>query len=828
MPQNGESHHHRSTTKGSHKSFKSRHSTKGSIKALWKVKVEDGEKKSFKSGNQQVMSKIARRNQTHQSRQRKHRENLKSNSVFSGQDGAPRIVAVIPLCGDNQSLLAVQKLSQSSDNEVKLTSMKPVRARVDNFKQNIIYVPVDDDLLTALDACRVADFVVLLLSATQDPGEKGENVLRAIEGQGVSNVLTMVQGLDQVDSSKRRQQVVASLKNYISHFLPGQEKIHSLDSDHERANVIRTLCTKTPKGIKWREDRSWMLVEDVKWPSEKESFNIDAEVIVTGVVRSRGLNPNRLVQVGDWGHYRISKITEASLPTATKRSTDKMALDADSKHEQILEVSNEDQDELIDIAPYDGPIEDDDDDDLLMSDVATEKRGVLLDDHRYFSDDESHLPEAPKRLPKGTSPYQAAWFLGDMSDSGSDSEEELDNEGDVAMDGPALPQDGLEGLDHASQADPTEATPSEYPRSEMFLDPSPDDEVVQLAAYRLQRRNEAEEDQEFPDEVELHPGVLARERLARYRGLKSLKSSQWETDEDKAHEPEYWDRLLPVPDYKKARSQAIREALVGGVQAGKRVNVHLRFVPVSLQDTFDPSKPLTLFSLLRHEQKKSVVNFAITLRSDYPAPIRSKDELILQYGSRRLVINPLFSQTGNTPNNVHKFQRYLHPGQTAMATFVAPLMWGAVPALFFKRTKDESRPRGPLSLDLIGMGTSQAPDHGRVIAKRIILTGHPYKIHKKLVTVRYMFFSKDDVNWFKALPLWTKRGRSGFIKESLGTHGYFKATFDGRINPQDAIGVSLYKRVFPRVAQEWCVNKISPWIDREYLELKEPERHVNN
>jgi pre-rRNA-processing protein TSR1 len=103
-------------------------------------------------------------------------------------------------------------------------------------------------------------------------------------------------------------------------------------------------------------------------------------------------------------------------------------------------------------------------------------------------------------------------------------------------------------------------------------------------------------------------------------------------------------------------------------------------------------------------------------------------------------------------------------------------------------------------LELIGHGTCLPPDPERVIAKRVILTGHPYKIHRNVVTVRYMFFSAADVAWFKALPLWTKRGRSGFIKESLGTHGYFKATFDRRINPQDTVCVSLYKRVFPRPA----------------------------
>ena len=94
-------------------------------------------------------------------------------------------------------------------------------------------------------------------------------------------------------------------------------------------------------------------------------------------------------------------------------------------------------------------------------------------------------------------------------------------------------------------------------------------------------------------------------------------------------------------------------------------------------------------------------------------------------------------------------------------------------------------------------------DRGRILAKRVILTGHPLKIHKRLVTIRYMFFNSEDVLWFKAVPLFTKMGRSGYIKESLGTHGYFKATFDGKLNSQDTIGMALYKRVWPRPSTIW-------------------------
>lgn len=148
---------------------------------------------------------------------------------------------------------------------------------------------------------------------------------------------------------------------------------------------------------------------------------------------------------------------------------------------------------------------------------------------------------------------------------------------------------------------------------------------------------------------------------------------------------------------------------------------------------------------------------------------------------------------------MHKFNRFLHPGQSAIATFTGPLTWGNVPLLYFTRTPSSSSN----ALQLIATGTSLPPSTNRIIAKRIILTGHPYKINKKVVTVRYMFFNDEDVRWFKSLPLWTKRGRSGFIKESLGTHGYFKANFDGKVNPMDAVAVSLYKRVWPRGARNW-------------------------
>ncbi|KAE8441680.1 hypothetical protein EG329_004553 [Mollisiaceae sp. DMI_Dod_QoI] len=801
MPSSTVQHSHRSTTKSSHKLFKSRKATKGVLKEISKGKVSDLSHR--KTPHQQMMSKFDRRNQARQKQLNKHKEHLRETNVFAGRDGAPRIVAVIPLCEDGDAAAAVRSLGGSLDIEVEIPEEGIVRTDIDRFKQKIQYLVLKRDLMACLDAGRVADFVIFIMSPEQEVDALGELIIRSVESQGLSTLLTVVQGMDKVEPPKRRPQVLSSLKSYITHFHPEQEKVHNLDSRQECANLMRSLCTTTPKGVRWRDERSWMLVDEVQWPENEEGHTV-----LTGVVRGRGLKADRLVQVGDWGDFQIDKITAAPL-APKKRKIEEMAVDANDV-ENILEAPTAEQDDLAELAPEEIMMEDDIDG--AMSVATTDKRGVLLDDHHYFSDDETHLPAVPKRLPKGTSAYQAAWFLGDnFSDSGSDYED-FDEQGDVSMEAPALPQDGVEGF---APREPTEAAPTEYPQSEMFLDPNPDDEAEaeQLAAFRNRKVDEAADDREFPDEIELHPHVLARERLQRYRGLKSLRTSHWEEAEDRAHEPEEWRRLLRVPDYKSARSQVTREALVGGVQAGTRVHIHLRNVPASIKSSYRPSQPLNLFSLLRHEHKRAVLNFNITLSSDYPSPIKSKEELIMHCGPRRFAINPLFSQGGTTPNDVHKFDRYIHPGASATATFVAPLTWGSVPTLFFRRnatddTMDEDTAQLPLTL--IATGTSLPPSSSRVIAKRIILTGHPYKIHKKLVTIRYMFFNREDVEWFKALQLWTKRGRSGFIKESLGTHGYFKATFDGKINPQDSVGVSLYKRMWPRNARAW-----NPAVDLE-------------
>ena len=59
-----------------------------------------------------------------------------------------------------------------------------------------------------------------------------------------------------------------------------------------------------------------------------------------------------------------------------------------------------------------------------------------------------------------------------------------------------------------------------------------------------------------------------------------------------------------------------------------------------------------------------------------------------------------------------------------------------------------------------------------------------------------MFETPQDVDWFKPVELWTKRGLVGHVKGSHGLHGRMECEFDGFIQQNDTVCMSLYKRQF--------------------------------
>jgi len=106
---------------------------------------------------------------------------------------------------------------------------------------------------------------------------------------------------------------------------------------------------------------------------------------------------------------------------------------------------------------------------------------------------------------------------------------------------------------------------------------------------------------------------------------------------------------------------------------------------------------LTLFGLLQHEHKTSVLHFSMTRHPSFEGPVKSKDPLIIYSGFRSLVAKPVYSQVcpvfflfffllfffptsnesfpvfQNTPGSKHKFERYFQPGRNSVATIYGPV-----------------------------------------------------------------------------------------------------------------------------------------------------------
>uniref|UniRef100_A0A8R7K3M5 Ribosome biogenesis protein BMS1/TSR1 C-terminal domain-containing protein n=1 Tax=Triticum urartu TaxID=4572 RepID=A0A8R7K3M5_TRIUA len=54
-------------------------------------------------------------------------------------------------------------------------------------------------------------------------------------------------------------------------------------------------------------------------------------------------------------------------------------------------------------------------------------------------------------------------------------------------------------------------------------------------------------------------------------------------------------------------------------------------------------------------------------------------------------------------------------------------------------------------------------------------------------------------SFLQPVELWTKHGRRGRIKETVGTHSSMKCIFNSSVQQDDTVCMSLFKRAFPKL-----------------------------
>ena len=74
---------------------------------------------------------------------------------------------------------------------------------------------------------------------------------------------------------------------------------------------------------------------------------------------------------------------------------------------------------------------------------------------------------------------------------------------------------------------------------------------------------------------------------------------------------------------------------------------------------------------------------------------------------------------------------------TSVASVFSPVSYPPQPVLFFKALADGSHV-------LVASGSLLSVNPSRVICKRIVLSGHPFKINRKSAVIRYMFFNRGE------------------------------------------------------------------------------------
>ncbi|KAF8871255.1 ribosome biogenesis protein tsr1 [Gymnopilus junonius] len=769
-----ETHHHRPSLKQQNKPFKSKHASKGSLKDAAKGRIARQSPKTPTGSNAAAQSRLNRRNNAKQAQLTKRNALISATRIFNGVDGAPRIVAVIPLTGDVSTKSTVRSLAASLDIPADDCPEDGLwKLRADRFKTSLQFRTVPyRSFYAALDACKVADYVVIVLSSKVEVDAWGDTLLRTLQAQGLPDVVSVVPPDTSIDP-KSRPGILKSLLSFMQYFVPTQSRIFDLHVSSDRLNALRSLSEGKPADVRWKEGRSWMLAESTQWE--------DGSLRLSGVVRGSPLSSNRLVHLPDFGDFQISKIFSAPLPRTSK-----------SGH-----VSGMDVEPTVlaepDPSSADSLVSSNDPEDLANEQTwpTKEEMNGGVDDIQTDIPDAvaGTTPKAVRRIPKGMSEYQAAWIIDEDEE---DADEEGENNESV---GEAEGQQEEEVEEMQDMLIDDSQTDVDKRESVRFDDLDMEEEEAQLDKWRNRQREE-EDDLSFPDEIDTPKGVSARTRFQRYRGMRSFRTSPWYPYENL---PREYARIFQFEDFKRTERGVRRrlEEEVGTVEPGVRVTIYLKDVPQEAAS----SSLAVLFSILQHEHKKTVLNFTVQRNTEYDGSVRSKDPLILLVGPRRLAVNPIYSQHtrggGKSANNVHKFERYLRHGSTFVATIYGPVTYGKQSCVLLRETPDVEAPH------VVAMGTFLNPDTTRIIAKRIILTGHPFKVHKKTATIRYMFFNSDDVLYFKPIQLHTKHGRTGHIRESLGTHGYFKAYFDGPINQMDTICMSLYKRVFPKWSSTW-------------------------
>ncbi|KAJ6653116.1 hypothetical protein lerEdw1_010078 [Lerista edwardsae] len=739
--------------------------------------------KTLSRQQRRSLAKLDRKHRASQLRQHRKEAVLAERRNLGRKDGPPHLVVVLPLHAAvaAQSALGLFQRSEASVAHPAQVGPPGFALLCARSRLRWHFVAADTGNLHAvLDLAKVADTLLFVLDPLEGWDAAGDRCLSCVFAQGLPSYALAVPGL--TDQPLKKQLDLRRKLGKLTEKRFPEARLFPLDTQQESALLLQHLAAQKQRHLAFRDRRAHLLATAAEFLPGPDGASVGT-LKVSGFVRGRSLNVNSVVHVVGHGDFQMSQVDAPADPfvmnprVAKGKPGNGQAMEDDpaggvtemEESVKVLMTADPSKQESLQVEVVPDPM---DGEQTWPTEEELKEAEECLKQSKKVS----------RRVPKGTSAYQAAWIVDEGGESSGEEEEEEEDEDHLMEE--AVSQDGSSSEDEgASASEEEECETMTLPESEQ------DDEKMEDSEAALEKYRQERQEEMFPDEVDTPRDVPARIRFQKYRGLKSFRTSPWDPKENL---PRDYARIFQFQDFSRTRKhvfQQLEREESDGAAVGWYVTLHLCNVPASVAESFRQREPLALFTLLPYEQKMSVLNLLVRRHPGNSEPVRSKEQVIVHCGFRRFRASPIYSQ--HSSGDKHKLERFLRADTAMVATIYAPIMFPPASVLLFQQASN-----GAASLLATGSLLSVDPDW--LVIKRLVLSGHPFKILSKMAVVRYMFFSREDVLWFKPVELRTKWGRRGHIKEPLGTHGRMKCQFDGQLKSQDTVLMTLYKRVFPK------------------------------
>ncbi|GJM84905.1 hypothetical protein PR202_ga00618 [Eleusine coracana subsp. coracana] len=573
-------------------------------------------------------SRAARVQRSKTIRDQKRAALLKEKRSSTGSSSTPRTIVLVGLSSSaDVGSLAADLLTFVRGGDGKPTS-STVTSPTYKLRTTVLQAPYGD-LTSCMELAKVADLLGFVLSAnslycsdSSSPiDEFGSQCLSVFRAMGLPSTAVFIRDLP--PDSKNRQDLKKAATSFLSAELLEDCKYYLADTKDDLHKA---------------------------WIESDDSTGL-CTLLVSGYLRVHNLSVNQLVHVSGAGDFQLGQIDVLKDPCPVSERKISYIMETEDSGDQIVNtfVADPSNQEPLLVENVPDPIAGEQtwptEEEMKEADISNKQRKLVK-----------------RKLPPGTSEYQAAWIV-DTDDEDGDS----DND---SQDGSGMDDENLTR------------------------------EQIETEIKKIKEANA--DDEEFPDEVETPLDVPAKKWFAKYRGLKSFRTSSWDPKESLP--PEYarifaFDNFTRTQKHILAKVSELDRDTKDCAQVGSYVRLHVKNVPTDVASKLcHPARriPLAVSGLLQHESKMSVLHFSIKKHDSYEDPIKSKEPLLFNVGFRQ------FS------------------------------------------ARDGEQPA------IAAVGSLKCVDPDRIILKKIVLTGYPQRVSKLKAMVRYMFHNPDDVRWFKA------------------------------------------------------------------------------